>query len=177
MPSPDLVAAIDAVDVARYDGLAYGHQAARWNPLSGAGARSQGGRWNPPQSFSTLYLAMESQTAVAEFHRMAKRSGRAPHDFMPRRIYRYELRLASLVDLRQGPAQAALGLTLDDFGADDPARCQAIGEAAQYLGREGIIATSASGRGAVVAVFFDRLEPDSLVQPIDYETWDAPPKP
>ncbi|MGH2824591.1 MAG: RES domain-containing protein, partial [Thermoleophilaceae bacterium] len=34
------------------------------HPLSGAGARSLGGRWNPRESFATLYLALERETVV-----------------------------------------------------------------------------------------------------------------
>jgi hypothetical protein len=72
VPSPRLVAAVDGLDQATYDGPAYRHLAARWNPLSGAGARSAGGRWNPPESFATLYLAVDRETAVAEFTRRVR---------------------------------------------------------------------------------------------------------
>src|SRR3954452_5639696 len=145
MPSPRLVAAVDELDPAAYDGSAYRHLAERWNPLSGAGARSAGGRWNPPGSFATLYMAVQRQTAIAEFVRMAARAGRVPEDFLPRRLYRYEVRLAALLDLRTAVARAAAELRDEDLFGDDPAACQAIGEAAQYLGREGVIAPSATG--------------------------------
>jgi RES domain-containing protein len=176
VPSPELVAAVDELDPTTYSGVAYRHQAARWNPLSGAGARSQGGRWNPPQSFSTLYLATEPETAVAEFHRMAERAGRAPQDFLPRRLYRYEVNLVGLVDLRPEEARAVVALSDTDLAADTPSACQAIGEATQYLGRAGIVAPSATGQGTVIAVFFDRLGPNSSVQAIDYEIWTAAPR-
>lgn len=173
---PNLVAAVDELDPMAYSGSAYRHQATRWNPLSGAGARSLGGRWNPPESFATLYMAVERDTAVAEFLRMAARSRRNPEDFLPRRLYRYDVQLAGLVDLRDAQARETIKLTDDDLANDDPAACQAVGAAAQYLGREGILAPSATGQGTVLAVFFDRLEPDSSVQPQDFETWDAPPE-
>jgi RES domain-containing protein len=172
--APHLVAAIDALEPATYLGHAYRHQAADWNPLSGAGARSQGGRWNPPQSFATLYLAVERETATAEFRRMAARAGRRPEDFLPRRLYRYEVALTALLDLRDAGAREALGLEEDLLASDDPGACQAIGEAAQYIGREGIIAPSATSRGTVLAVYFDRLQADSYVRDIDYEVWEAP---
>jgi RES domain-containing protein len=145
-------------------------------PLSGAGARTVGGRWNPPDSFAILYVAVERETAVAEFLRMAARAGRAPEDFLPRRIYRYEARLTGLCDLRVAGARAALELTDDDLQSDDPSNCQAVGEAAEYLGREGIIAPSATGSGTVLAVFFDRLDPDSAIGVVDFETWEAAPE-
>jgi RES domain-containing protein len=105
VPAPRLVTAVDELGPARYAGMAYRHQAVGWNPLSGAGARIQGGRWNPPYSFATIYLAAERETAVAEFHRMAARSGRRSEDFLPRRVYRFELRLHRLVDLRAEEAR------------------------------------------------------------------------
>jgi RES domain-containing protein len=175
VPSPRLVATVDALDPVEFAGLAYRHLAAKWNPLSGAGARSAGGRWNPPESFATLYLAGEQETVIAEFERMAARAGRVAEDFLPRRLYRYEVRLAGLLDLRTPDARASVELHDDQLLSDDPAACQAIGEAAQYVGREGVIAPSATGSGTVLAVFFDRLGPDSVIQVIDFETWEAAP--
>lgn len=175
MPSAALVETVDQLDPAAYAGTGYRHQAAHWDPLSGAGARSRGGRWNPSESFATLYLATESEVATAEFHRMAQRAKREPWDFLPRRLFRYELRLEGLVDLRTEDARAGLGLSDADLYGDDLGACQAIGEAAQYLGREGIVAPSAARAGTVIAVFLDSLEPSSSVEAVDYETWDTPP--
>jgi hypothetical protein len=73
-------------------------------------------------------------------------------------------------------ARAALEPTDDDLRDDDLSNCQAIGEAAEYLGREGIIIPSATGSGTVLAVFFDRLDPDSAIEVIDFETWEAAPE-
>jgi hypothetical protein len=106
---------------------------------------------------------------------MAARAGRAPDDFLPRRLYRYDVRLAGLLDLRTPDARAAVDLSEDELLGDNAWTCQALGEAAQYLGREGVIAHSATGSGTVLAVFFDRLEPDSLVHVIDFQTWEALP--
>jgi RES domain-containing protein len=174
--SPKLVAAVDGLGPASYRGIAYRHVAPRWNPLSGAGAQSYGGRWNPPDSFATIYLATTAQTAIAEFERMAARSRRDPADFLPRRLYRCRVNLAAVLDLRGDDARAAVSLSDGDLRADDLAPCRAVGEAAHYLGREAIIAPSATGRGTVLAVFFDRLGPDSSLRVLDYETWSARPR-
>lgn len=107
MPSPHLVEAIDRLDPVPYRGEAFRHLARRWHPLSGGGARIQGGRWNPPESFATLYLALQRPT--------------------------------------------------------------------EHLGREAIKAPSATGTGDVLAVFIDRLLPDSAVEPLDFETWESAP--
>jgi RES domain-containing protein len=173
--STHLVSAIDQLDRVAFAGEAFRHIGPQYNPLSGAGARTQGGRWNPPQSFATLYLGCERDTVIAEFSRVVERSGRAPSDFLPRRFYRYAVQLAGLLDLRVPGNSEALGLTDEAMSSDELRPCQAVGDAAHHLGREGIIAPSAAGPGTVVAVFFDRLGADSFVHDIDFELWEATP--
>ncbi len=174
MPSPHLVDAIDRLEPIAYAGSIFRHVAAGRHPLSGAGARSQGGRWNPPQSFATLYLADRKSTVEAEFRRMAHRQGLDPGQFLPRRIYRLGVELQAVVDLTRSaslpPALAHLDLASDDLTAT-----QAIGEAAQYLGREAILAPSAAGEGNVLAVFIDRLLPESRVDDVEFEAWTETP--
>jgi RES domain-containing protein len=171
-----LAAAIDAQEPAALSGEAFRHIAESRNPLSGEGARLQGGRWSPPASFATLYLALERDTAVCELRRLAERSNRAPDDFLPRRFYRYELELTALLDLREPAAREAVGLTDRNLVSNVPDACQAIGEAVHHLGREGVVAPSATGAGTVVAVFADRLVPGSHVRELDYELWESPPR-
>jgi RES domain-containing protein len=173
MPSTHLVDAIDRLDPVAYVGDVYRHVAVGRHPLSGAGARSLGGRWNPPQSFATLYLADQKATVEAEFQRMARRQGLSPSSFLPRRLYRIEVDLQAIIDLTE-PRALPEGLASLDFGSDNLTTTQAIGEAAQYLGREGILAPSAAGDGKVLAVFIDRLMPDSRVDDVDFEVWNEP---
>ena len=175
MPPLSLATAIDGLPSEPYAGFAYRHVSEARTPLSAAGARTQGGRWNPPDSFATLYLTQESETAVAEFFRMAKRIGRTASDFLPRRVYRYEVELVDALDLRPADGRAALGLADAQLRGDDLGPCQAIGETAHYLGREGILAPSAAGAGNVLAVFSDRLQAGSFVRDVDFELWTAPP--
>lgn len=174
MPSSHLVDAIDQLQTITYSGDVYRHVATGRHPLSGAGARSLGGRWNPRESFATLYLADRKPTVEAEFRRMAIRQGLDPSQFLPRRIYRLAIQLQAVVDLTE-PQRLPQGLAGVDFSSDDLTPTQAIGEAAQYLGREAILAPSAAGDGNVLAVFIDRLLPDSRVIDVDFETWGEVP--
>lgn len=175
MAGAQLYSAIEALGVVPFTGEAFRHQAAKYDPLSGAGARSQGGRWNPPNSFSTLYVALASETAIAEFHRMAQKAGVPPAGFLPRRLYRYDLRLQAVLDLRPAEARQSMGLPVADLGEADLAQCQAVGDAAHQLGREAILAPSAADAGSVLAVFLDRLDPASAISVIDFVDWTAPP--
>ncbi|MCW3019408.1 MAG: hypothetical protein JWN10_1716 [Solirubrobacterales bacterium] len=170
-----ILARVDALDPIAVTTEAFRHVAHDRHPLSGSGARLHGGRWNPPESFSTLYLALERKTTVNEFYRLAARQGRAPDDFLPRRMYRYEVALGAVLDLRDPPARASLNLNDAELTANDASKCREIGESAHYLRLEGILAPSAAGQGTVLAVFFDRLRVDSYIRDIDYEPWAAPP--
>jgi RES domain-containing protein len=172
-----LLARVDALDPIALSTQAFRHVAHDRHPLSGAGARLHGGRWNPRDSYSTLYLALERQTTVGEFLRLAARQGRAPEDFLPRRMYRYEVVLSAVLDLRDPAAREAVNLSEAELRANDAIQCQRIGESAHYLGLEGILAPSAAAEGTVLAVFFDRLHGDSQVRDVDHEPWIAPPRP
>ncbi len=175
MVDPQLLARVDALDPLALSTQAFRHVAHDRHPLSGTGARLHGGRWNPPDSFATLYLALERPTTVSEFYRLAARQGRAPEDFLPRRMYRYEVSLGAVLDLRDPTARASVELGEAELRSNDAAKCRQIGEAAHYLGLEGILAPSAAGEGTVLAVFFDRLHADSQIRDIDHEPWTAPP--
>jgi RES domain-containing protein len=172
---PQLLAQVDALEEIALSTQAFRHVAHDRHPLSGAGARLHGGRWNPPDSFATLYLALERQTTVNEFYRLAARQGRAPEDFLPRRMYHYEVTPSAVLDLRDPAARAAVELSEAKLNANDATKCRQIGEAAHYLGLEGILAPSATGEGTVLTVFFDRLHADSQICDIDHEPWTAPP--
>jgi RES domain-containing protein len=170
-----LLEQIDALPEAAFHGHAFRHLARQYSPLSGAGARLHGGRWNPPDSFSVLYLALEQETTAREFLRMAERQRRAPEDFMPRQMYRYEVTLSDVLDLRAESARARLGLGDGDLVREDAARCREVGACAHYCGREGILAPSATGQGTVLAVFFERLQPGSEVREVSSTEWVVPP--
>jgi RES domain-containing protein len=170
-----LLSRVEALKPIALSTEAFRHIAKDRHPLSGAGARLHGGRWNPPQSFSTLYLAFEQATVVAEFYRLAERQGRAPEDFLPRQMYRYEITLATTLDLRPAAVRDSLGLTPDALRALDARHCRDVGAAAHCLGFEGIVAPSATGIGTVVAVFFESLRAESKVISVEDEEWVALP--
>jgi RES domain-containing protein len=67
----DLAVAISTAQRRAYSGICYRQQSPKYDPLSGEGARMQGGRFNPPNSFPVLYLCSTAGCAAAEFMRFA----------------------------------------------------------------------------------------------------------
>ena len=179
MSSGHVAAMIGNLSTSSFKGNVFRHQAVQWQySQSGAGARTVGGRWNPPGSFATLYLAGSVEVAAAELHRLATRGGRAVNDFLPRHLLEYEVELDAVLDLTDPATLKAVGLSEEQVRSDDPTSCQEVGEAAHHLGREGILAPSATGAGDVLAVFVERLSPNSRLEVVSTTLWDtAPPGP
>lgn len=171
-----IVAALDGLEASAYEGKAYRHISAGRDPLSGEGARRAGGRWNPPNSFAVLYLALDVPTTLRELTRSAAKQGLKPLDFLPRELFTYEVRLQHVLDLRVLDHVRALGTRAELLGGDDVVTCQEIGEAAHHVGFEALLAPSAAAVGDVLAVFVDRMLPDSFVRPVAQERWDEIPE-
>lgn len=153
----------------------YRHQAVEWQySQPGAGARTVGGRWNPPDSFATLYLGFSVEVAAAELERLAERAGREVADFMPRHLLEYEIELEAVLDLTDETALDALELSRADLSSPTAGSCQRVGETAHHLGWEGILAPSATGTGNIVAVFVERLLPQSRVEIRSRKVWEVP---
>jgi RES domain-containing protein len=171
--SEALVARVDRLDRTPYRGQAYRHIDPSRDPLSGVGARIAGGRWNPPESFSVLYLGLDADVVTAEFRRLAARQRRRVTDFLPRRLYTYDVLLTAALDVTSPAVLDELGLTDEALSADELSACQEVGAAAHYAGFEGVLAPSATSQGTVLAVFMDNLGGQSLVNPVSHRVWAA----
>ncbi|MEX0786855.1 MAG: RES family NAD+ phosphorylase [Dehalococcoidia bacterium] len=172
MPDPeDIYEAIDALGVVSFQGHCYRHIAVGRSPTSGLGAREAGGRWNPRDSFPVLYTGLSTATVRAELARLAKRMNVELTDLLPRRVYTLEASLSAVVDLRSRASLTAVGLSIADVQADDLTGCQGVGAAAHKLGREGILAPSATGIDDVLAIFELNLRPASSLQVESFVEW------
>lgn len=129
----------------------------------------------PPESFSVIYTASSVGTVDAEFRRVLA-SASLPV-VRPRVLATIRLDLARVLDLRSDDVRRALGIRHEDITGDDPSIPRAIGEAAQYLGYEAVVAPSATGVGDVVAVFLTNRAPESTIEVVDTRVYDPETEP
>ncbi len=134
------------------------------NPLDAAWAGTQGGRWNPPNAFPTLYLNADVQTAQLQIERLCEGMPFSPEDLSDDSYNLVLLRLPvsqRAADAVSENGLAALGLPSSyPLGIDgkviDHAVCQPIGEQVRRLRLNGVwcrSAASADGRGRELAWF------------------------
>lgn len=112
-------------------------------------------------------------TVDAELDRHLVRSGLTRDSLRPRELAAIRVRLHRVLDLRDPAVLAALGVTTEELLSDEVALTRAIGEAAQHLGYEAVIAPSAARvDGLVVALFLNNRAADSeieVVSAVPYE--------
>ncbi len=100
---------------------------------------------------------------------MAEGQGHGAASFLPRKLHVVTVHELQVLDLTRDQALTAVGLTVGDIQADDWTPCQRVGQAAHFLGFEGIRAPSATGMGYVIAAFEPQLSPGQLEVKDSYE--------
>jgi len=130
-------------------------------------------RWDPG-SFDVLYTSLERDGALAEMYFHLSRQPVFPtavnwqiHEIQART--QRTLRLANLEHLRK------FGVDVDRFGELEYSRTQAIGDAAYFLGFDGLLVPSARWPCLNLVIFSDRTEPGELSlkssDPVDWSEW------
>ena len=145
--------------------------------LSSVGSLRRGGRYNPPDAFEVLYLADSPLTGLMEVNALFRVDANLiPVRGAPRIILSVDLRLNTVLDLREKPTQQALGTNLQELtGAwlpspsGQPAPTQRLGQACFDYGEiEALLAPSARDtRATNLAVFPDRLRDTSQIRVYD----------
>jgi RES domain-containing protein len=173
MTRRSLIEALERLPRTKFHGRAYRQMAPRYDPMDGEGARTRGGRWNPPDSFPVLYTALERSVAIAEVHKRATREGISPQDLLPRKFVTYRIELQRVLDLTNADAVESLNLSPEMLTGADVALPQAIGDAARYVGFEAILARSAAAEGRTLSIFSHSLAPGSIVEPVDIDALES----
>jgi RES domain-containing protein len=131
------------------------------------------GRWDPGR-FDVLYTALEPDGALAEVHFHLARQ-----PVFPSRIrYRlHEIAVRTKKTLRLADMRALAGLGVEEarYSQILYARTQEIGDAAHFLGFDGILAPNARWGCLNLTLFTDRFAPDDLgsvgSKPVDVAAW------
>jgi RES domain-containing protein len=141
--------------------------------LTGAGSKSTGARWNPPDSAATVYTSLDIQTAVAEALAHHRYYGFAVERALPRVLVSIQVRLQRVLQLTDRKVSRVLGVTRGRLLGEDWRACnrggeealtQAIGRLAWDAGWEGLAVPSAADpSGAYLIVF-----PGNLLPPRSY---------
>jgi hypothetical protein len=90
-------------------------------------------------------------------------------------LHRLRVRTRKTLKLADLSALAKLGVPTANYGDLDYGRTQEIGDAAAFLGFDGIIAPSARWDCQNLVLFCDSFAPDELVvaesEPVDWNSW------
>lgn len=157
-----------------YEGEAFRHMAAKYTDgLSGEGAKINGGRFNPPDSFPTIYLCTTRPCAVAELQRLGQRQVIGLTGLLPRTLYRYEIDLDRVLDLESEAVLGTVGVDREETIGADWGVPQQIGEAAHATGWQAVRAPSATGVDRVLAIYPENLGSGRITAHIA-EEWNQP---
>lgn len=179
-PHPDyksILAAVRAVAPSPFDGTVFRYAKLRYartrDITSGVGAALNGGRWNAPGTFKTVYGALDSATAHAEHKGYASYAKTPEASLLPLLLVAIDAKgLTRVLDLTDAAVRRTLKVALKDLVNTDwraanlrgeEALTQAIGRAARKAGFEALLVPSAQAAKGPNLVFFPRRGGPKLV--------------
>ena len=140
------------------------------DPLQGYPA---GARWDPG-AFDVIYTSLAREGALAEIHFHLSRQPVFPSKLVSV-LHRIRLNTHRALQLADLSAVEALGVNGDRYGELDYERTQAIGDAAYFLGFDGLIVPSARWDCQNLVVFTDQLIPEDMAVEestvVDWPAW------
>ncbi len=141
--------------------------------ITGAGAKKAGGRWNPKDSFHSVYASLDLDTALAEMLAHYRRFRIPAHMATPRLFAALEVKLTRTLDLRAGKVRSTLKLSADRMTAEEwwklqkagkEAITQAVGRLAYTAGWQALLVPSAANPGGANLILF----PANLAPPASW---------
>jgi hypothetical protein len=166
----ELLDALDALDRVQFEGRVWRAAREGRDPLQG---HPSAGRWDPG-TFDVLYTSMEAEGAVAEIHFHLSRQPVFP-SMIRYGLHEIAVRTTKTLYFADLSALAPLGVEGARYREILYGRTQAIGDAADFLGFDGLIAPSARWPCRNLVIFTDRLGPPGLEVlssfALDWPTW------
>jgi RES domain-containing protein len=127
-----------------------------------------GGRWDD-RTFDVLYTSSRADGAVAEMYFHLRRGQPIMPSQVRYRLFELRLTLSSCLRIASLDELASIGMQIASFGQLSYAereleypRSQEVAEAAQFLGRDGIIVPSARSVWPNIVVFCDPAGPAAI---------------
>lgn len=165
-----LLDALDALPRVPFEGDVWRIVRQERDPLQGYPAAA---RWDPG-SFDVLYTSLQREGALEEIHFHLSRQPVFPSKVQSI-LHRIAVRTTRTLKLADLAALKPLGVAIDTFGDLNYQRSQEIGDAAQFLGFDGMLAPSARWPCQNLVLFTDALEPGDMKvaasEPVDWAAW------
>lgn len=166
----DLLDLLDAHQGVSFDGEVWRIVRDGINVLQGYPAKA---RWDPG-TFDVLYASLEREGALEEIHFHLSRQPVFPSK-LKSTLHRIAVRTQRTLKLADLEAVRGLGVTSESYVGLNYERTQQIGDAAAFLGFDGILAPSARHRCQNLVIFCDRFSPADLTvinsETVDWEAW------
>jgi RES domain-containing protein len=164
----ELLDALDKFTRVPFEGSVWRSVRATRDPLE---ASRVGARWDPAY-FDVLYTSLERNGAMEEIYFHLSRQPIFPD--IAFQIHRLRVRARNVLDISEMHIIERLGVDVASFAKFDYSRTQAIGDAAFFLGFDGLIVPSARARAKNFVVFSDRIEPTDIeVEHSELINWKA----
>jgi RES domain-containing protein len=168
----ELLDKIDSLPRIAHEGTVWRIAREGRDPLQGHPAAA---RWDPG-TFDVIYTSLEREGSLAEIHFHLNRQPVFPSKLISM-LHRITLRTRRVLQLANLSEVEALGVARDSYGEFDYERTQAIGDAAYFLGFDGLLVPSARWRCQNLVVFTDQLAPDDMAVEestvVDWSAWRA----
>jgi RES domain-containing protein len=166
----ELLDALEAYEGVSYEGEVWRIVRDERDPLQGYPA---GARWDPG-TFDVIYTSLAREGALEEIHFHLTRQPVFPSKIRSV-LHRISVRTKRTLRLADLEAVEALGISRDTYAGLTYARSQEIGDAAAFLGFDGILAPSARWHCQNLVVFTDRFQPADLTvvnsEPVNWDDW------
>lgn len=166
----ELLDALDAHQGVAFEGPVWRIIRQGRDPLQGCPA---GARWDPG-TFDVIYTSLQREGSLAEIHFHLTRQPVFPSKLVSV-LHRISVRTARTLRLADLDAVERLGVARDRYGEFDYDRTRAIGDAAAFLGFDGMLVPSARWECMNLVLFTDRFSGAELTvehsEVVDWNEW------
>lgn len=165
-----LLDALDAHQGVSFEGEVWRIVREEREPLEGYAA---GARWDPG-TFDVLYTSLEREGSLEEIHFHLSRQPVFPSKIRSV-LHRISVRTQRTLRIADLAALKVLGVSPETYGSLSYERTQEIGDAASFLGFDGILAPSARWPCQNLVIFTEHFTPADLTlvasEPVDWADW------